>query len=565
MKKLILVPALLFATLFANATTEKIYKTNVEKATVYLQGAQLFHSTDISVPAGMSNVIIEGVSPYLDQQSLQASGKVNFTIIDVFFNVKYPDETAIPTKKPINKFLKQLKAYIDSISDVDFLIMANADKKNQFDIEKNILLSNRLMKGEFKRDSLNILKDAMEYLRQRLGNINTELMKVKREAQKLTNEKARLDEKYNELQELANKVDEEKQVKAQEPVYQAIVSVSADVATQARLSINYYVANAGWTPDYELKASNTSNEIAIVHKANVQQTTGIEWNDVKLTISNGNPAMNNNKPELTSFYINFYQPYRNTVEIKATSKVPKMQAENLEAIMDMPTSTGITFSNDDAKIAGNVYDVTQVLENRTRVDYNIDLKYSIPTDGKNHQVAIAKKDVKASFEFYAAPKLDKDAFLLAKITNWEDLNLLPGYARIYFDGSFVGKTYINVNNNTDTLALNLGRDNSIDVVRKKLKDKNKNLITSNDKILTQSFTITLRNTKLSNIEIDVEDMIPLSNSQDIVIKNIALDGAVYDENTGRASWKLKVKSHETKTVTYVYEVRFPKDKLISGL
>ena len=129
MKKLILVPALLFATLFANATTQKIYKPKVEKATIYLQGAQLFHSTDISVPAGMSNVIIEGVSPYLDQQSLQASGKGNFTIIDVFFNVKYPDETVIPTKKPINRYQKQFKAYADSISDVDFLIMANADKK----------------------------------------------------------------------------------------------------------------------------------------------------------------------------------------------------------------------------------------------------------------------------------------------------------------------------------------------------------------------------------------------------------------------------------------------------
>jgi hypothetical protein len=153
--------------------------------------------------------------------------------------------------------------------------------------------------------------------------------------------------------------------------------------------------------------------------------------------------------------------------VKATKKTPQMPKYNSEALSDMPASA-ITFLQDDSKPANSAYDVTQILENRTRIDYNIDLKYSIPSDGKNHQVAIAKKNVSAEFEFYAAPKLDKDAFLLAKITNWEDLNLLPGYARIYFDGSFVGKTYINVNNNTDTLALNLGRDNSIDVIRKKL-------------------------------------------------------------------------------------------------
>lgn len=564
MKKLILIPILLFSSLVSNAITEKIYKTKVEKATIYLQGAQLFHSTEISIPIGISNIAIEGVSPYLDQQSLQANGKGNFTILDVSFNIKYPNENIIPIKKTTNKFLKQLKSYEDSISDIDFFLMANSDKKTQFELEKNILLGNRLMKGEFKRDSLNMLKDAMEYLRQRLGNINGELMKVKREEQKLNNERARLEAKYTELEELSNKVDEPKIVKSQEAIYQVIVSISSEIVIQGRLTINYYVANAGWTPDYEIKASNTSNEIAIVHKANVQQTSGIDWNEAKLTISNGNPAINNNKPELTSFYINFYQAYTNLNEVKATKKTPQMPKYNSEALSDMPASA-ITFSQDDSKPANSAYDVTQILENRTRIDYNIDIKYTIPSDGKNHQVAIAKKNVSAEFEFYAAPKLDKDAFLLAKITNWEDLNLLPGYARIYFDGSFVGKTYINVNNNTDTLALNLGRDNSIDVIRKKLKDKNKNLITSNDKILTQSYSITLRNTKQSNIDIDIEDMLPLSNSTEIVIKNITLDGAKFDENTGRASWKLKLKSHESKTITYIYEIRFPKDKLISGI
>jgi hypothetical protein len=203
MKKLILIPILLFSSLVSNAITEKIYKTKVEKATIYLHGAQLFHSTEISIPIGISNIAIEGVSPYLDQQSLQANGKGNFTILDVSFNVKYPNENIIPIKKTTNKFLKQLKLYEDSISDIDFFLLSNSDKKTQFELEKNILLGNRLMKGEFKRDSLNMLKDAMEYLRQRLGNINVELMKVKREEQKLNNERARLEAKYTELEELS--------------------------------------------------------------------------------------------------------------------------------------------------------------------------------------------------------------------------------------------------------------------------------------------------------------------------------------------------------------------------
>jgi len=565
MKKVIIIASLVLSIVTANANVEKTYKSKVEKATVYLQGAQLFHGADVSLPAGSSDVVIEGVSPSLDQQSLQASGKGNFTIIDVHFNVKYPEEVIETPKKTATKYLKLMKAYEDSLGEMDFLIMANADKKTQFDIVKNLLLSNRLIKGEFKRDSLSILKDAMDYLRIRLANINAELLKVRREANKLSKENIRITERYNELQELANKVDENPEPKAQEPIYQVVVSVVTDIAVQGKININYFVANASWNPEYELKANNINSQIQFVQKANVQQTTGIDWSDVKMTLSSGNPSLNNNKPELTSFYLNFYQPYRNISTNETLKAMPKMASSGYDAVMeDAKDYSAVTYSNNLSN-AGNASNFTIAVENRTRVDYTIDLKYSIPTDGKSHQVAINKKDINAIFEYYAAPKLDNDAFLIAKITDWENLNILPGNARIYFDGSFVGKTFINVNNADDTLALSLGRDNNIDVTRTKLKQKTKNLVASNDKIITETFTIVVRNNKQSTTNIDVEDMLPLSNNENIEIKIIEVDGAKYNETTGSAVWNVNVKPHESKKITYSYEVRFPRDKALSGM
>jgi uncharacterized protein (TIGR02231 family) len=230
---------------------------------------------------------------------------------------------------------------------------------------------------------------------------------------------------------------------------------------------------------------------------------------------------------------------------------------------EIPMSTTTYFSAmPDAKKAE---DFTEVIENRIKIDYSIDIKCNIASDAKNHQVTILKKDINAAYEYYAAPKLDKDAFLIAKVTNWEELNLLPGSARIYFDGAYIGKTYINVNNNNDTLALNLGRDNTISIVRKKVKEKSKNLITSNDKVITQTYSITLRNTKLTNITIDIEDMLPLSSAKEIVVKPIDLDGARLQEETGRLTWSIKLKTHDTKVLNYGYEIKFPKERFVSGL
>jgi uncharacterized protein (TIGR02231 family) len=564
MKRIQMILGLALTIQFTANAAEKSYKSKVEKATVYLQGAQLYQSVEAYIPQGSSDIIIDGVSPYLDQQSLQASGKGAFTIIDVRFNIKYPDETPVADAPKTNKYLKQINNLTDSIEEINFSLSGLNDKKIQFETEKNLILNNKMIKGEFKRDSLAMFKDAMEYLRVKLSNINAELLKIRRDENKMNKAKSTLEERLAAIEEMTNQVQNQNIVTPKLPIYQAIVNVFADVATQGKISINYFVANASWTPDYELRASNTTNQINLVHKANVQQNTAVDWNDIKLTLSTGNPMLNNNKPELTSFYVNFYQPYTSINELKALKK-PSMAVTSREALDkdEIPMSSTTYFSAmPDAKKAE---DFTEVIENRIKIDYSIDIKCNIASDAKNHQVTILKKDINAAYEYYAAPKLDKDAFLIAKVTNWEELNLLPGSARIYFDGAYIGKTFINVNNNNDTLALNLGRDNTISIVRKKVKEKSKNLITSNDKVITQTYSITLRNTKLTNITIDIEDMLPLSSAKEIVVKPIDLDGARLQEETGRLTWSIKLKTHDTKVLNYGYEIKFPKERFVSGL
>jgi hypothetical protein len=105
-----------------------------------------------------------------------------------------------------------------------------ADKMSALQTEKNILLGNRLIKGETKRDTLNLFKDAMDYLRTRLSNLNAETYKIKREQNVRNQLLADLHERQNALSEMINQV-ENTGIPAPQVNYRVIVSVLAELPT----------------------------------------------------------------------------------------------------------------------------------------------------------------------------------------------------------------------------------------------------------------------------------------------------------------------------------------------
>ena len=244
-----------------------------------------------------------------------------------------------------------------------------------------------------------------------------------------------------------------------------------------------------------------------------------------------------------------YQNYQNTV----TTAAPISMAKE-EASMDM-----------EKKDADGVTDFTETHQNMMRIEYEIKLKYTIESDNKAHNVVIQSKTIPAIYSYSVVPKLDPDAFLMARVTDWEDMNLIPGAARIYFDNSYIGESFINPRNTNDTLLLNLGRDKSIIVNRTKVKDKCKDKVLSDNHLLTQVYDITVRNTKSLSIRIVIEDQMPVTKEQDIKIEYLENSGARFNPETGKLVWDFNLKSKDSKKLTFSYEVKSPKDKALSSL
>ena len=203
-------------------------------------------------------------------------------------------------------------------------------------------------------------------------------------------------------------------------------------------------------------------------------------------------------------------------------------------------------------------EITVEKQEATTTSYDIDLPYTIPNDGKYNAVEIKEVNTPATYQYYVTPKLDRDAFLTAQVTNWEQYNLLSGEANLFFEGTYLGKTYLNTQNTNDTLNISLGRDKNVVVTRTKLNDFTKKGFLSNKRTDSRGFEIAIRNKKSQAINIIVEDQLPLSVNKDIEIENEAKE-AELDKTTGKLTWKLNVAGGKEQKVKFNYTVKYPKD------
>jgi uncharacterized protein (TIGR02231 family) len=245
----------------------------------------------------------------------------------------------------------------------------------------------------------------------------------------------------------------------------------------------------------------------------VSQQSDINWNQTLLTLSSSNPMEQNIKPVLTPWYISLQQFVQMKRQQHLSNAAKPMMAparvtaktKNLkEDLSENQDDNGTAYSESKA-----IQEYINISENLIRTEYDIKLKYVILSGTKPHKVMIKQERIGMDLSFAAVPKLSSDAFLMADVSGWESLNLLPGNARIYFDNGYIGETFINPQSETDTLAFNLGRDKSLVIQRRKIKEKSRSKILETDKVESRTIELLVRNTKSVGVTISLEDQIPV--------------------------------------------------------
>jgi len=554
MKSLFLSAVLLLST-FTYAQNKPI-KAKLQRATVYLQGAHLFYNETINLNQGINDLVFENISPSINVTSLQANSK-EVTVMEVRQNIKYKEQP-----KPTKKYEIEIERVQDSLENFKFIETELNNKLKVLANEKSLLTNNKLMRGELFNDSLLLLQNSLIFLKAKLNEIYEQETKVEIQKNKNLKIVTKLNVRLQLLYDLQSN-NGEINIEETQPIYQVIVTVYAETALQTQVNFNYLIANASWVPMYDLQATTLTNNFQLKYFANITQNSGLDWKNANLTLSTSNPNEANFKPELTPWYLSFLE-YRQKQSINYLSNaLAPVQATRKSMKIDADEPSQESLSQIEEK---PLIDYINVSQNLIRTEYEIKLNYNIASDGRAHKVLINQRAVPMILAFAAVPKLCTDAFLQAKIVGWEDLNIIPGSARLYFDGTYVGEMYLNANSNSDTLSVNLGRDKTIAITRKKIKEKFKVKFIDNEKVETRTIELMVRNTKNIPIEMELDDQIPIvQGTEEIKVKLINSDDAELDELTGKLKWRVKLGVKDSKKITFTYEIKYPKNKPVMGL
>jgi len=408
--------------------------------------------------------------------------------------------------------------------------------------EEAMIIANKQLGGQNNGVSVAALKEASDFFRVRLLDIKTKQLQTQRQINNIKKKKAKIESQLKE-----------RNTKMNQPTSEILISVWASAQTQAKFQVSYVTSSASWYPLYDLKVKNINSPIQLTYKANVEQRTGEDWNNIKMTLSTANPFSQGSKPEFVPWYLSFYEPYRyeydeRAVKSKAPAAAMKEEVKVMEQEANMPAITGAHF--------------TTRKNNMTTAEFVIDKPYDIPSGGQGVTVEMTITEMNAQYEYFAYPKANPYAYLLAKVTGFESLNMLPGDMHLFFENTYVGKSNYNGVVVTDTVDFSLGQDKGISIKREKMKDFSSKKIIGMNQRQSIGFQITVRNNKNIPVTINLFEQLPLSTNKDIEIEKIELSNGVVNDITGAVLWKLQLKPGESKQIKFVYAVKYPKDKTI---
>lgn len=516
-------------------------KVNIEHATVFLNGAELYSTAKVNLPQGESEILFTNVAGNVNQQSLTIGADNQVVVQSANFQNNYlQDEVASPTVKAMEDSLDKLNENFDGLKTKITIVTE----------QLSVLSENKKISGQNTGLSVAELQKMMDLIGSKMGSLLQDKNKFAKEQTKLT----------ERIEKLKQQIEEEKN-KGFQPGGQLLVKFYAPKSTSTNIKLSYVVPSAGWQPTYDIRVDELNKPVNLFYKANIFQNSGVKWDNVQLTLSTGNPSEGANAPELQPWRLSFYQPVQNYGYMNSKAPAAPMAVAGARSNGTLYVVDGVQTAS--AKEA-TMEDYVQVDNSGIATSFDIDLPYTIPCDGKQQLVAIKTYELPASFRYYAAPKLDKDAFLQAQITNWEDLNLLPASTNIFYEGSYVGQGFIDMRNVHDTMNISLGRDKKI-IIRREMDKKLRSVKTIGSNVReSMAFSISVRNTRKEKVNLILIDQFPLSNDKDIEIEDREAKDAEVDDTNGTVKWTINAEPNDTKNQKLSYTVKYPKGKTLSN-
>lgn len=587
-------------------------ESKIKSVEVYIKGAEIKRSANLALKPGKNDFKIAGLSANLDPKTIQISGE-GFTILSVRhekdFLIKGGESDRI---SPLMAQKKLLEDSIDRLS----LELNIVEKEVELLNRNQNIVGNQGIQNQNYQSTLNYFSEKYESLSRREFDLNQNKKLAKEQVENLIQqikslsgfEKTPTSNIYLTVNSTnTQKVDIVIQYAVKEAGWFPAYDVRATNINQP-LSITYKARvyqNTGvdWknvklrVASGDLESSGTAPNLSPYYlggvnfypdkygEASISQVYGRVTDEGGLPLPGASVVVKGTTLGTPTDENGFYSlqiPGKNTVlafrflgyvsqEIPANKTNINVQMQPDVTQMDEVVVTGLGARQLQGHVAGvhirgnssfkkeSIPLPVNYINYQTNFVYDIAIPYDIPSTGKPEVVDMLTKEIEAEYVYSTSPKARENAFLVALIKDWTNLKLLTGESNLYFENRFVGNSLIDINIDSDTLDISLGKDEGIIVNRERLKDFEARKFFSNKKREERNFKVTVMNTKQHEIDINVYDQIPLTAKDNIKVNVHEISGAEMNKETGLLNWKLKLKPGEKKELIIRYSVEYPKD------
>ncbi len=527
--------------------------SRITAVTVFPDSALLTRAVKAQVPAGTHQIILAGIIPEIDQDSLRVAARdaAQVKLLGARLDTRFLEEPPSPRVKELTGEIEKLE---DEAAGLSGLAQVLADEKEYLD---SIRLFSKTQLPEDLATRTPLAKDLEE---------NLKFLGVK-----LRENSAALLQNGIQQRELSEKIDallmelDRISGSPQKISRSIIVDVQASAGAAVELDVSYMVHGAYWEPLYEARADFEKSEVELVLYGVVRQKTGEDWPEVTLSLSTAKPAVGGSMPYVDPWFLRVIQPVR---EALSGGRMPR--AQKAEMVMQNAAFNDAVSEMESAVVAEPQ---TRILDTGIAVSYELPQKASCKSDGEDNKFLVTSQKLKANFEYSAYPRAVLLAYLGSRVANAPELQLLAGSVNIFLSGDFVGASSIEKIGPGEEFDLYLGADENVKVERKLLEKKRDETIIAGipSPTVTTVFKYKLRieNYKGKQIALKLFEAMPVSQDDRIKVKigKVSLEPAVKDwkDRKGIWLWELSLAPKQKQEIFYSYSIEHPRDMRVEGL
>jgi len=513
----------LFLFCFTSFSSQTSLSLPISSVEIHQEGARITHSGPVPLTTSVCTLEISDLAHNLDFNSISIEMPEGSSLESINFEVR---------NRP-SSLINELNMVIEELSKLDVETRMLEAVLHTYKEEQLFLSSNRSIGSTQEVLLVDDIIEMADFLRERNQALALDILDVSLDIENLELETKELEASKTALEQVGSH---------REGVITLVIKNAIIYRSDQNLTLKYLTPSAHWTPEYEVNLS--SDGILIKRYASVNQSSGLDWLSVPLTLISGRPS-GSLAPS----------PFEDWV-ITSTGR-----AYSYPSFDNKPQSSSKPVSKSYADLPQ-----TSSYVGKSRYRFELETTSLIASDGQPTRIEIDEFPLEGNLRYLATPAINSEAYTTICIADWSGHKIMDGKAQVIADNTYLGSFPLELPVIGDTMLISLGSTPHILCSRELSEELSKSTFLSRKKV-TSTWILKVENALHDSISVDLIDALPQSSNRngDIEIEVSASDSGEIDLINHLVTYPLELAPGERREVSLTISVTYPRRSILRGL